>query len=47
MKKDWKRDWMTQAVIRDLVKKAGKPEVFKKDDGNLYYWVWDLERKEA
>lgn len=47
MKKDWKRDWMTQAVIRDLIKEAGKPDISKKDDGNLYYWVWDLERKEA
>lgn len=47
MKKDWKRDWMVQAVIRDLIKQAGKPDISKKDDGNLYYWVWDLEKKDA
>lgn len=47
LKKDWKRDPWTQVVIRDLVNRAGHPDVFKKDDGNLYYWVWDLERKEA
>ena len=47
MKKDWKRDPWAQTVLRDLIKRAGKPDISKKDDGNLYYWVWDLERKEA